>query len=80
MKIVKHLLILTASVGLMAGCATNRNNAGGTGNESQTGSGSGSSIPEYKTPPFEPQHPMYQNSSIGPGNPFGLGTGNTDNF
>jgi hypothetical protein len=79
MKIMKHLLVVAASAGLLAGCATDRDNAGGVGNQSQVGAG-GISSSGYWTPPPYVQHPTGPNGSIGPGNPFGLGPGNTDNF
>ncbi|HZV36887.1 MAG TPA: hypothetical protein VFB72_20085 [Verrucomicrobiae bacterium] len=79
MKVVKQLLILAASVGLLAGCASDRDHgaAGGVGNGSVTVTGSGQAVP---TPPPAEQRPTGPNGSIGPGNPFGLGPGNTDNF
>lgn len=81
MKVVKQLLILAASVGLLAGCATNGNNQGAPPKTVGMQSGTGQS-PYYPSRlfPLSVQRPTGPNGSIGLGNPFGLGPGNTDNF
>ena len=81
MKVVKRLVILAAAAGLLAGCATNENNQGAPPPNvgMETGS-SAYSYPNSRLFPLSVQRPTGPNNSIGPGNPFGLGPGNTDNF
>lgn len=79
MKFVKRLLIVAASAGLLAGCATNGNNQGAPPPDVGQQKGAGIYYPTILYP-LSVQHPTGPNSSIGPGNPFGLGPGNTDNF
>ncbi len=72
MKLNHRLLVFTAAVALLAGCATNdHQNSGAMGNDSETGYGSAGEAP------VTPVHaaPMGPNGSVGPGNPFGAGSG-----
>jgi hypothetical protein len=72
MKLNHRLLVFTAAVVLLAGCATNdHQNSGAMGNDSETGYGSGAQAP---VTPVRPA-PTGPNGSIGPGNPFGAGNG-----
>ncbi|MDB6021815.1 MAG: hypothetical protein JWQ04_1672 [Pedosphaera sp.] len=63
--------MIASAVVLLAGCATDRDNTGGTGNERETGTAAGP-YDNAQNPPRRLQGP---NGSIGPGNPFGLGPG-----
>lgn len=80
MKVVKRLFVLAAAAGLLAGCATNENNQGAP--PSTVGMQTGNSEYGYypkRLYPLSVQRPTGPNNSIGPGNPFGLGPGNTTN-
>ncbi|HEX3800297.1 MAG TPA: hypothetical protein VH413_16500 [Verrucomicrobiae bacterium] len=75
MKINHRILVFTAAAALLAGCATDRNNSGAMGNDTENGVGSAQSsdVPEPYTPAPAPNAPTGDNGSVGRGNPFGAG-------
>lgn len=73
MKTKARLLVLAVACGMIAGCATNRDHSA-QGGEREMGTQSGSG--QYAPAPAPRQPPMSPNGSIGPGNPFGLDSGN----
>ena len=72
MKTIKCILTLAAAAALLTGCATNRSNTGAMGDDREVGTVASS---DYDEPGASSQLPMGPNSSVGPGNPFGLGPG-----
>ncbi|MDB6021816.1 MAG: hypothetical protein JWQ04_1673 [Pedosphaera sp.] len=60
---------------LLAGCATNHDNTGAMGDQREVGTAA-SRDNDFESAPAP--LPQGQNGSIGRGNPFGLGPGNTE--
>ena len=76
MKTMKRILLIAGAAALLAGCATrDRDDMGGVGNYNDVGYGAGTSA-EPVLPPSETL-PMGPNTSVGQGNPLGLGVGSS---
>ena len=77
MKTFKRILVVLGAAALLAGCATrgDRDDMGGVGEVYGTGAGTGSSTDVTPLPSTD--LPTGANSSIGRGNPFGLGVGSS---
>lgn len=76
MKTMKRMFLVMGVAALLSGCATrDRDDMGGVGNYNDVGYGAGASTDT--TPAPSQTLPMGPNSSVGPGNPLGIGVGST---